>query len=61
MEETVEAVICPVCKGEGQICMGIDRNSTSATPILKPCHGCDGKGYVVIPDDKPEVTDSTRY
>lgn len=31
-----EAVICPVCRGEG------------VTPTGKQCHGCDGKGWVQV-------------
>ena len=45
----MKATICPVCKGEGQICVGINPFGTSATPITKPCHGCKGLGWVVIP------------
>ncbi len=46
----MQAVICPVCKGEGQICTAVIEGSTLAIPILKPCHGCKGNGWVVIPE-----------
>lgn len=40
--------LCPVCMGKGTIC-----NCPGGTPLyLHPscptCHGCSGKGYIVI-------------
>lgn len=48
----MQAVICPVCKGEGQLCTGALTLPTSAipVPVLKPCHGCSQLGWVVVPD-----------
>jgi len=49
---------CPVCGGRGKI---------NTSPLYSPfaseeiCHGCGGKGWVVVPDEKvhykpPETT-----
>jgi len=48
----MQAVICPVCTGEGQICKGVISVSGTAkpVPVLKECHGCAGRGWVVVPD-----------
>jgi len=57
----MEAVICPICKGEGTLCVGLGCEFISTVfgtsgasehilPVLKPCHGCGGKGWVVIPE-----------
>ncbi len=46
----MQAVICPVCKGEGQLCTGVLEGVTSPIPVLKPCHGCSQLGWVVVPD-----------
>lgn len=44
--------VCPVCKGEGKVCKGVDEKSTSAIPILAICHGCNGRGWVEVGNDK---------
>jgi len=46
----MKATICPVCKGEGQVCSGVVWWSNKNPPVLRQCHGCDGKGWVVIPE-----------
>lgn len=33
-----KAVLCPVCNGEGEF-------------KTRPCHGCDGKGWVQVRED----------
>ncbi len=37
---------CPVCKGYCQVGYPPDR---------KPCHGCDAKGYILIPVDHKAI------
>lgn len=53
----MKAVVCPVCNGEGQLCVGIVPSS-STVPVTKPCHGCDGDGWVVIPDEEKQCLGS---
>ena len=36
------AVKCPVCEGHGEV------NAFNVPGSLKPCHGCDGKGWVKV-------------
>jgi len=50
----MKAVLCPICNGSGKIGKGIDRNSTSAVPVLETCHGCNGKGWVEVGEDKTD-------
>ena len=42
----MRAVTCPVCKGEGLVCVG---TLNDGTLVLTNCHGCEGLGWVVIP------------
>ena len=39
----VEIKQCPVCWGKKVICVGLKGN---LEPILKPCTGCDGTGWI---------------
>ena len=39
------AVKCPVCEGRGTI-----KNPDSTTTTEVPCHGCGGRGWVVVYD-----------
>ena len=39
----IEIKQCPVCWGKGKICVGLKDN---LEPILKPCMGCDGTGWL---------------
>jgi hypothetical protein len=41
----MKAVLCPVCLGKGELPTG------HTAPSFKRCHGCKGKGYVVVPED----------
>lgn len=48
------AELCPVCKGRGYI------NEVGFTGKVDPttetkCHGCDGKGWVTVSDNKEHV------
>ncbi len=36
-----EVHLCPVCKGSGEMPL-------NNSPKHKPCHGCDGKGWVIV-------------
>jgi len=50
----MKAVLCPVCGGSGRLDApnyGVPV-TTSGTPIdTRPvCHGCDGRGWVAVPD-----------
>ena len=50
MSLTNHAEVCPVCMGKGKV-PAKDDFTTSAWE--KICHGCLGKGWVVVPD--PEL------
>ena len=46
----MSAELCPVCNGSGVVpdpAYG-HQTTTSALPITKTCHGCDGKGWVEV-------------
>ena len=44
---------CPVCWGEKVICVGL---KDDFTPILAPCPGCDGTGWIAYKSvDSSEV------
>jgi len=44
--------LCPVCGGSGSLpvsdLQGYPVTTTGGT-LTKPCHGCAGKGWVVVP------------
>ena len=41
--------LCPVCHGTGEV----DRAAFDSTDTSKkPCHGCNGRGWVEVKDDK---------
>lgn len=44
----MKAVPCPICKGEGQVCIGIAVGTASIAPMLERCHGCKGSGWIII-------------
>lgn len=44
----MKATICPVCEGGGSLCVSVIEGCL--IPVLKTCHGCGGKGWVVIPE-----------
>jgi len=48
----IEVKSCPACWGQKVICVGI---KDDLTPILEPCTGCDGTGWVAYKTiDKPK-------
>ena len=44
-ESKMHAEKCPVCYGNGSI-----KKDNS------PCHGCSGKGWILVPNDKDTTT-----
>jgi len=46
---------CPVCHGTGKFTGPINFGTTS-DPLEKTCHGCGGKGWVVIGKNDPPET-----
>lgn len=52
---------CPICGGAGQL-QGInDLSGSAANPPTRTCHGCGGKGWVEVRDDKPEWVITTPW
>lgn len=45
----MESIICPICYGKAGICVGV---KDDLTPILMPCYGCFGRGWVIAQIDK---------
>ena len=43
-----KAVLCPVCQGSGKYTVPPDPVGTAASPFIKTCQGCGGKGWVEI-------------
>jgi DnaJ-class molecular chaperone len=46
----MKAQLCPVCNGGGKYTPLLPPSS-NATPAPETCHGCHGKGWVVVPED----------
>jgi len=42
----MKAVLCPVCNGRGTIHM----EGFYSTCLERTCHGCNGQGWVVVPE-----------
>ncbi len=54
-EEMAHAERCPVCYGGGQLNKGFwepSRVTVPVVPSMQVCHGCGGKGWVEVSDDK---------
>lgn len=45
-----KAVLCPVCGGTGKVPPPYNGHTTAVSQPVT-CHGCGGKGYIVIPED----------
>ncbi len=47
-----KAQLCPVCKGSGEVGNGLpginEDGTVSAQEGTRTCHGCGGKGWVVV-------------
>lgn len=52
---SIHAEICPVCKGTGKYIEYNKYKEVTFIPYIeKTCHGCNGKGWVTIEDNKEE-------
>ena len=49
----MSAELCPVCSGTGKYRPPGDASCT-ALPMLRPCHGCGGQGWVAT-DTNPGI------
>ena len=45
----MKSELCPVCKGEGYIWKDYGGQTKR---VYDKCHGCDGKGWILIPENK---------
>ena len=50
----MKAVLCPICDGEGKLRTEGVGNFFSVTEL---CHGCEGKGWVMVEEDLRHVPD----
>jgi hypothetical protein len=48
---------CPVCFGVGYYTPAPDP-FTSGVAVARPCHGCDGRGWVTVVDDNMSDSNS---
>lgn len=47
--QNTHAELCPVCHGTGRYQQSFDTNLTGVKSYYeKTCHGCDGRGWVVV-------------
>ena len=56
----MSAELCPVCSGTGKYRPPGDASCT-ALPMLRPCHGCGGQGWVSVQDIAHESTSNGFY
>jgi len=50
---------CPVCGGSGEVAEKY-QGTSSSMPLMRPCHGCGGKGWIVVWDEmKDQVNKMT--
>ena len=50
----MKVVLCPVCNGRGELDGGLryTRGNAIPTKIINICHGCNGKGWIEVGEDK---------
>ena len=48
----MKAQLCPVCNGAGKLDTQT-LGTTGVVPVMKTCHGCGGKGWVAVAEDRP--------
>jgi len=48
----MKAVLCPVCDGDGQLKDAIFEGRETTKITMKLCHGCGGKGWIEVAEDK---------
>ena len=60
--------ICPVCQGSGRYrkvidpnCIGYKDTSIGLCSYETICHGCNGKGWVVVPDVNDNIYNRVTY
>ena len=59
----MKAVICPVCKGEGQLYYPSQNDVNSGTGCYLPCYGCGGtdtqrgRGWVEVHEETATEND----
>lgn len=51
---------CPVCNGTGLVGESYPNygSSTGGFYTQKTCHGCHGKGWILVPDMMPNIIES---
>ena len=51
----MKPVKCPICGGEGRVVVPGWHVGTlnGLVEITRPCHGCQGKGWVQVEGEKP--------
>lgn len=49
----MEVVRCPLCEGCGEHYTPPSLNSSCVTGYYKTCHGCGGRGLIIVPEDNP--------
>lgn len=47
----MKAEICPVCKGIGKYVEYLNYYINTAPYTEKTCHGCNGRGWVSVPEE----------
>lgn len=48
----MKAEMCPVCKGTGKYVEYLNYCTNTAPYTEKTCHGCSGKGWVLVPEEE---------
>ena len=60
-----KAQLCPVCVGRRWL-VAVPFTGTIHEGRMDVCHGCEGKGWIVVPEDQPEevyskISETTTY
>ena len=52
-------ISCPVCWGKKVVCVGLKDN---LEPLLEPCSGCEGTGWIAyrVVDKEVQTSNSTK-
>ena len=51
-----KADLCPVCRGTGIYKEYVNYGTSGTLSTERTCHGCGGKGWVIIPSSNTTVT-----
>ena len=46
---------CPACGGTGTFESHSDYAISTTVPLVLACHACNGRGYIIVPDDIKKV------